>query len=120
MKQLTITRIGLAALITAAVLIATPVLAQTEIPVNYQWTAPTTGTPVDHYVVEHAVNGGSWTQIATASSNSFTLAAAVGEAHQIRVAGVDADGRQGVYSVASDPYEPDAGPPGQPGKPIVF
>ena len=27
-------------------------LAQTEVPVNYQWTAPTTGSAVDHYVVQ--------------------------------------------------------------------
>lgn len=95
-------------------------LAQTEVPVNYSWTAPVTGSPVDHYVVEHSLNGGAWTQVGTASSNTFTLTASVGDAHQIRVAGVDAQDRQGPYSSPSDPYSPDVGPPGQPGKPILF
>lgn len=94
--------------------------AQTEVQVQYQWTAPTTGSPVDHYVVEHSVNGGAWTQIATTSATTYTLSATVGNSHQIRVAGVDAADRQGTYSASSDPYTPDLGAPGQPGKPIVF
>jgi hypothetical protein len=94
--------------------------AQTEMEVNYQWTAPTTGTAVEYYVVEHSVDGGQWTQIATTSTNTYTLLAEIGLSHQIRVAGVDADGRQGPFSAASDPYSPDIGAPGQPGKPVVF
>ena len=94
--------------------------AQTEMSVSYTWTAPSSGTAVDHYVVEHSVDGGTWTQIATVSTNSYTLSALVGNSHQIRVAGVDASDRQGVFSVASDPYSPDPGAPSQPGKPIVF
>jgi hypothetical protein len=95
-------------------------LAQTEVDVNYSWTAPTTGSPVDHYVIQHSINDGSWTQIATSASNSYTLTATVGDSHRIRVAGVDAQSRQGGFSVASDAYEPDVGPPGQPGQPILF
>ena len=49
--------------------------AQTEVQVQYQWTAPTTGSPVDHYVVEHSVNGGAWTQIATTSADCNASAA---------------------------------------------
>ena len=94
--------------------------ALADVQVNYSWTAPTTGTPVDHYVIQHAVNGGPWTQVATSATNSYTLTASEGDSHQIRVAGVDAQDRQGVYSISSDPYVPDAGPPGQPGKPILF
>ncbi len=104
----------------ALTLAAAPVQAQTEMQVNYSWTAPVGGTAVDHYVVEHSVDGGSWAQLATASANSYTLTATVGQAHQIRVAGVDASGRQGPFSLASDPYTPDLGAPSQPGKPIVF
>ena len=107
-------------LLITTIIMATPAVAQTEMAVNYQWTAPSTGSPVDHYVVQHSVNGGPWVQIATASSNSYTLNATVGEAHSIRVAGVDANDRQGAYSSASDPYTPDLGTPGQPGKPIIF
>jgi len=94
--------------------------AQTEVSVAYTWTAPTTGSAVDHYVVEHSVDGGSWSQIATTSTNSYTLTAAIGQSHQIRVAGVDASNRQGPFSEASDPYTPDLGAPGAPGKPILF
>jgi len=36
------------------------------------------------------------------------------------VAGVDAQDRQGTWSVSSDPYSPDLGPPGQPGKPMIM
>jgi len=94
--------------------------AQTEMQVSYTWTAPTSGSVVDHYVVEQSIDGGTWTQIATVSTTSYTLTATVGNSHQIRVAGVDADSRQGPFSVASDPYAPDPGSPSQPGKPIVF
>jgi hypothetical protein len=91
---------------------------QTTQDVTFTWTPPTTGSPVDHYVVEHSVNGGPWVQIATVVSNSFTLAATLGDPHQIRVAGVDALDRQGPFSEPSDPYTPEQGPPGQPGQPI--
>ncbi len=94
--------------------------AQTEMAVSYTWTAPTTGTAVDHYVVQHSVDGGTWSQVSTVSTNNYTLTATIGNSHQIRVAGVDASDRQGPYSVASDPYSPDPGSPSQPGKPIVF
>ncbi len=95
-------------------------LAQTDASVNYTWTAPSTGSPVVHYAVQHSVNGGAWTQIATASDNTFTLTATIGDSHRIRVAGVDDKARQGPFSVASDPYTPELGAPGQPGKPILF
>jgi hypothetical protein len=117
---MTLLKITMCAVLLAVILPAASSLAQTEMSVNYSWTAPTTGTPVDHYVVEHSINGGTWTQIATANENSYTLSATLGQSHQIRVAGVDASDRQGIFSMASDPYTPDAGAPGQPGKPILF
>ena len=120
MRTMTILKITMFAVLLAAVLPATSAMAQTEMPVSYTWTAPTTGTAVEYYVVEHSVNGGNWTQIGTTTENSYTLDATVGQSHQIRVAGVDASDRQGPFSNASDPYMPDAGAPGQPGKPILF
>jgi endonuclease YncB( thermonuclease family) len=109
------------ALIAATLIaLAVPAAAQTTVDVSYTWTAPTSGSAVDHYVVEHRVNGGAWVQIATTSTNSYTLTATYGQTHEIRVAGVDAQDRQGVFSVASDPYTPDPGAPGAPGKPIPF
>jgi hypothetical protein len=94
--------------------------AQTTQPISYQWTAPTTGAPVVHYVVEQSINGGSWVSIGTSDTNTFTLTATVGDSHRIRVAGVDADSRLGVYSVASESVVPTMDPPGQPGQPIIF
>jgi hypothetical protein len=120
MRTMNPVKITLLAVVLAVILPATFSLAQTEIPVSYTWTAPSVGTAVEFYVVQHSVDGGQWTQIATSTENSFTLNAAVGQSHQIRVAGVDASDRQGIFSVASDPYLPDAGAPGQPGKPILF
>ena len=115
-RTLLITTLGLALLVLGQ----GAALAQTTLDIDYTWTAPTSGSPVDHYIVEHSVDGGAWTQIASASSNSYTLTATVGLSHRIRVAGVDAQGRQGTYSAPSDAYTPDPGPPGQPGKPILF
>ena len=120
MRTITLLKITMLAVLFAVMLPAASSLAQTEMPTNYTWTAPTTGTVVDHYVVEHSIDGGQWVQIATTTENSYTLSAALGQSHQIRVAGVDASDRQGLFSVASDPYMPDAGAPGQPGKPILF
>jgi len=107
-------------LLLTTIILATPGMALAEMAVNYEWTAPVEGSPVDHYVVQQSVNGGNWVQIATTSTNTYTLNATVGDAHSIRVAGVDAQGRQGQYSAASDPFTPDPGNPGQPGKPIIF
>lgn len=120
MRKLNPVNISMLAILMAVIFSAGTALAQTEIPVDYTWTAPTTGTPVDHYVVQHSIDGGQWTQVGTANGNEFTLDAAAGQAHRIRVAGVDASDRQGPFSLASDPFTPDAGAPGQPGKPILF
>ena len=115
------TTVTIFACVVALLLGAASAQAQTEtMDVSYQWTAPNGGSPVAFYVVEHSVDGGPWTQVATVTSNTYTLTAAVGSSHQIRVAGVDASNRQGPFSNASDPYSPDPGAPAQPGKPIVF
>ena len=118
MRTITTLKITMFAVLLAVLMPAASSLAQ--VPVNYSWTAPSTGTPVEHYVVEHSINGGQWTQIDTTNDNSYTLSASEGQSHQIRVAGVDSEDRQGPFSVASDPFMPDAGAPGQPGKPIIF
>ncbi len=120
MRTITLLKITMFAVLLAVMLPAASSLAQTEMPINYTWTAPTTGTTVEFYVVEHSINEGQWVQVGTATENSYTLSAALGQSHQIRVAGVDASDRQGLFSVASDPYVPDEGAPGQPGKPILF
>jgi hypothetical protein len=108
------------AVLLAVLLPAAAVQAQTEMPVSYNWTAPTSGTAVEFYVVEHSVDGGPWAPVGTVDTNSYTLNATVGVSHRVRVAGVDAQNRQGPFSLPSDPYSPDAGAPGQPGKPVLF
>jgi hypothetical protein len=108
--------------VTLALLaLVSPAAAQSTEDVTYNWTPPTEGSPVVYYVVEHSVNGGPFVQIATATSTSYTLSATIGDTHQIRVAGVDAQDRTGPFSDPSDPYSPELGPPGKPGKPqLVF
>jgi len=114
----TTTRTGLLCLLVFT-FSASLVAAQT-VQANFSWTVPTTGTAVDHYVVEQSVNGGAWTQVATVTTNSYALNATIGASHRLRVAGVDATSRQGPFSLPSTAYVPDAGAPGQPGKPIMF
>ncbi len=106
--------LGLAAVILAAG------SAQAQEEIEYTWSAPTTGSPVAYYIVQHSVNGGAYVQVAEVGTPSYTLAADYDQEHRIRVAGVDALGRQGTFSVASEPYEPTLGPPGQPGRPIAL
>ena len=105
--------------VALATLIAPAVFAQTTQTVHYTWTAPTTGSAVHHYIVQHSIAGGAWVQVASVTTLTYDLAATYLESHQIRVAGVDALSRQGLWSLPSDAYTPDAGAPGQPGKPVV-
>ena len=106
------------ALIALGLFAAGAALAQES--VTYTWTAPTTGSAVHHYVVQHASNGGTWTTVSdNLQATTYILAAAYDVEHAIRVAGVDAIGRQGPWSLPSEPYTPSLGAPGQPGKPIA-
>ena len=102
----------------ALTLAPTPPAAQMVAEVAYTWTAPTTGSPAASYVVEHSVEGGAYVRVATTTTESYTLAAVFGESHQVRVAAVDGQGRQGPFSQPSEPYTPELGLPGTPGQPI--
>lgn len=104
----------------AAMVMPGAAAAQDVMSTSFQWTAPTTGSAVDHYVVQHLVGNGDWTTVGTTDTNSYTLDLTVGVIHTLRVAAVDAESRQGPWSLPSDPYTPDPGAPGQPGKPIMF
>ena len=117
MKRISILNATLVLAILTTALLAAPASAQT-VNVSYSWTAPTTGSAVASYVIQQSIDGGAWAQVATSSTTSYTLAATTGHSHRIRVAGVDAQARQGIWSDPSDPYTADAGAPGQPGKPI--
>ncbi|MCP4897737.1 MAG: hypothetical protein GY906_12260 [bacterium] len=71
---------------------------------RYQWTAPTTGSPVRDYVVEERINGSSYAPAATVSGTTVTLRFPWNALVQIRCAGVDSLDRQGLWSPESDPY----------------
>ncbi|HOX26952.1 MAG TPA: fibronectin type III domain-containing protein [Candidatus Krumholzibacteria bacterium] len=99
---------------------ALPAAAQTTVEVTASWTPPTEGSPVDHYILQLSTDGGPFSTVASVSGTSYVLDLEIGHTYIARVAGVDAQDRQGPWSVSSDPYSPDLGPPGQPGKPIVM
>lgn len=110
----------LLAITISALLMASLVIGQTTIiNATYSWTAPTTGSAVHHYAVQSSNNGTTWTTLTVQpTSTSVTLACPVGVPIYIRVAGVDAQNRQGVWSESSDQFIPDAGAPGACGKPV--
>jgi len=106
-------------LITVIAIIAFSGVALAQEEVNFTWSAPTTGSTVDHYVIQHQTDGGSWVNIGTTTSVTYALSASYDVEHSIRVAGVDSESRQGPWSVPSDPYTPTLGAPGQPGQPVT-
>lgn len=96
--------------------------AQTEVEATAAWDPPTYGTPVVHYVLQHSVNDGAWTTVGTTPDTEYTLTISFDDVHRVRVAGVDAEGRQGPYSLPSAGYNPSIGSegPAQPGQPVLF
>jgi len=95
------------------------VIAQTQIQATATWTAPTEGSPVDHYVVELSVDGGEYINAGMTPTTSITLNLDVLQEYVVRVAGVDALDRQGPWSLPSEPYVPDPGAPTAPGQPTI-
>ncbi|MFO7654566.1 MAG: hypothetical protein R6X25_12215 [Candidatus Krumholzibacteriia bacterium] len=116
------TSTALATLATILLAATAPAGAQTStVNLSYTWSPPSTGSAVHHYIVQHSVNGGPFTTVASlVSSNSYDLEATIGDEHAIRVAAVDAQNRIGPYSPSSDPFTAAIGPPGQPGQPVLF
>ena len=97
-------------------------MADTVPTVTYHWTPPTTGSPVEYYVVQWKVNDLEWVNFVGTADTTITFENLFeyGETYIVRVAGVDAEVRQGGFSNSSIPYTPDAGAPGQPGAPIII
>lgn len=88
--------------------------------VTFTWTAPTEGSPVVVYQVQLSENGGPYTTVSASETDTqYTFSLDYGTTYTVRVAGVDAQGRRGPWSLPSDPYTPDLGPPGTPGKPSI-
>ncbi len=78
------------------------------IPTSYNWTPPTTGTPVEYYVVQLETDGGGYVTIETVTDTTGTIDLEPGRTYSVRVAGVDADDAQGDWSDPSDEYTPEA------------
>ncbi len=68
---------------------------------TYRWTAPTTGSPVAYYVVEYVTNGRDTTRIDRVAGLSVNIPVELGNDYVVLVAGVDAAGRMGPFSVPS-------------------
>ena len=79
---------------------------------EFTWTAPTTGTAVDHYVVVVLINERETQSFDSVPSESIMLPVIYGNKYRVRVAGVDASNIQGPYSPWSQPYTPELAPPG--------
>jgi hypothetical protein len=73
------------ALIALGLLVAGTALAQES--VTYTWTAPTTGSSVHHYVVQHSADGAAWTTVSdNLQATTYILTAAYDVEHTVRVA----------------------------------
>ena len=112
----------LALIAVAGVLVgAAAASAQTVVEAIAEWGAPTVGTPVVDYVVQLSADGGDWQTVANTPDTVYDVDLDAGHSYRIRVAGIDAEGRQGPFSLPSEPYvagELDPGPPGVPGQPM--
>jgi hypothetical protein len=74
---------------------------------TYDWTTPTTGEAVSYYLVQHSTdNSVTWTTLASVTDPACTIHAVRTLHNTIRVAAVDALGRQGIWSVVSADYIP--------------
>ncbi len=80
----------------------------------FTWDAPTVGTPVVFYEVEIRKHGAESDEITQATTETNRYVVAVSEwlvKHEVRVRGVDAEGRRGPWSDWSLEYDrglPDA------------
>ena len=103
-----------------ALLMLLPAIAMAEIHITYVWTAPVGGSAVDYYACQLRAFSGEWDECGGDTiGESITIIVDNGiQGLQLRVAGVDADDRQGPWSVPSVPYG-DAGPPSAPGMPVI-
>lgn len=109
------------AILVLALLVPLTVSSQTTtMQTTYTWTAPTTGSAVHHYEVQvSAATPVLWvSQITMPTTTTATVTLPVGSAWIVRVRGIDAQGRAGVWSDPSLEYTPDAGAPGACGRPV--
>jgi len=108
-----------ATILVSVVLLSTLAIGQTTVvPTLYSWTAPTTGSVVHHYNVWHKAGTAAYVMLGTTTNTNYTVPTVPGVVNLVYVEGVDATARVGTQSPVSDPFVPDAGAPGAPGKPV--
>jgi hypothetical protein len=95
---------------TGIILLLLLALPAQSLDIQWTWTPPTTGTPVEYYEVELMVNDGDWQPFGTSIVPTLTTEMPVGTS-LVRVRGVDEFGRAGGWSESSEPFI-DNGPPG--------
>lgn len=79
--------------------------------VDYNWTAPESGTPVHHYVVQLLINDVDIVTVDPVFSRTVRVDVIYGNKYMVRVAAVDANGNWSSYSSWSVPYTPELDPP---------
>lgn len=88
------------------------------IAVSASWSPPTEGSPVEHYILQISRDGGPFETVATTPDTTYQVELEHESTYIARVAGVDAQQRQGPWSEPSEPYSPFehdlSGQPGQP------
>jgi len=70
---------------------------------RWRWTAPTSGSPVDRYLVQTKKGSADWQAVTEVPDTTVSLIHQPG-VWRVRVAGVDSLDRQGPFSDPSDPY----------------
>lgn len=94
-------------------------MAQLDYAATMTWTAPTSGSAVDHYVVEIYADDVLASTIPSVLENTYQITGLNFDVvYKVRVAGVDAFDRMGPWSLFSNDLI-DAGPPGVTGVPVL-
>ncbi len=97
-------------IIMAVILVMMAVAPVSALTVTYNWTAPTTGSPVEHYEFQQNTDGDGWVDVGVSAEESITLDMPMGVTIN-RVRGVDEHGRAGPWSEPSAEFI-DMGAPG--------
>ena len=79
---------------------------------EFVWTAPTTGTPVHHYVAQVVINDLDTLFFDPVPTEEMLVEVTYGNKYKMRVAGVDAANIQGPWSIWSRSVTPEIDPPG--------
>ncbi len=79
---------------------------------EFVWTAPSTGTPVHHYVAQVLINDLDTLFFDPVPTEDMLVDVTYGNKYRMRVAGVDAANIQGPWSMWSRSVTPEIDPPG--------